>query len=284
MDLSQNIGNVIELVRKFTVLVGSGRESAGSGVIVDADGSIVTNAHVARSLHLTVEVWDGCTFPAALKAKDQNQDLALLSIPASGLPHATLGNSQDLRVGELVVAVGNPFGFLGAASIGVIHSIGRIPWMGTSEWIRSDLKLAPGNSGGPLANAEGHVIGLNTMIVDRLGVAIPSNIVKRFIEPAKSNEKLGVAVRAVNLNIDGERCVGFLILEIVAGSPAETASLLPGDILIGDDHGAFHSSEDLYEAISGEGERVVRLRFMRGNSTQGRITTALLGSLRNKAA
>ncbi len=284
MDLSQNIGNVIESVRRFTVLVGSGGGSAGSGVIVGADGSIVTNAHVARSSRLTVETWDGRRFQAMLKARDQNQDLALLSAPISGLTQAILSNSRNLRAGDLVIAVGNPFGFLGAASVGAVHSVGPIPWLGASEWIRTNVKLAPGNSGGPLADAQGQVVGLNTMIIDHLGVAIPSNTVKRFIRPAGSNDMLGIAVRTVNVKIDGESSIGFLILEIIDGSAAEYASLLPGDVLFGTEEKVFRASDDLYEAISGEGERTVRLRFIRGNTRHSRLATVLLGSYRNKAA
>jgi len=281
---TQNVGEVVEQLRRSTVLIGTGRGSSGSGVIVNANGTIVTNAHVVRGAHLMVQTWDGRTFQAAFKSSDRSLDLATISISASGLQSAELGNSRRLQVGELVVAVGNPFGFLGAATMGVIHAIGPVRGMGVSEWVQSDLRLAPGNSGGPLANAAGEVVGLNTLIVDLLGVAIPSNIVRRFLKPPESREKLGVAVRSVNLSISGESCFGFLILEIAGGSPAEIASLLPGDILIGTEHGAFHSTEDLYEAIDGEGERTVRLRFLRGNSKQTRLTTALLGVFRNKAA
>ncbi len=284
MEESGNIGSVIESVRRFTVLVRSGRSGTGSGVVVGTDGAIVTNAHVIHGSRLTVELWDGKSVPASVQRIDRNRDLALLSARASGLSAAIIGNSGNLKVGDLVIAVGNPFGFLGAASVGIVHSRGPISRMGAGEWIRSDVRLAPGNSGGPLSDARGEVVGLNTMIVDRLGVAIPSNAVRRFIGSAKSDEMLGVAVRPLNLKVQENECIGFLILEISEGSPAERASLLPGDLLIGTDRRLFGSADDLYEALSGEGERSVRLRFIRGDDRRERLATALLGSNKHKAA
>jgi len=284
MNMPAGIGETVERLRRTTVLIGDGRGSSGSGVIVNANGEIATNAHVVRTSRTMVQTWDGKSYDARLKSIDRAQDLALLSVSASGLASAVLGDSHHLQAGELVVAIGNPFGFIGAATMGVVHSIGPIHGLGSSEWIQSDLKLAPGNSGGPLANAAGEVVGLNSMIIRGLGVAIPSNSVRRFMEPTMSQDRLGIAVRSINMNLRGERCLGLLILEIETGSPAEIASLLPGDVLIGTDHGLFRTTEDLYSAIEGYGERIVRLHFLRGNNAHPRIATALLGTIRNKAA
>src|SRR5581483_6524418 len=112
---------------------------------------------------------------------DRRRDLALLRIPASGLPEAALGDSTRLRPGELVIAIGNPLGFIGALTAGVVHAVGPLPGLGPRKWIQAGVRLAPGNSGGPLADASGTVVGVNTMVAGRLGLAVPSNEVTRLL-------------------------------------------------------------------------------------------------------
>ncbi len=152
-------GDVVEKLRRSTVQVGGG----GSGVIWSPDGNIITNAHVVegapdRSGAVEVQLWDGRRLSGSVVKKDRRRDLALLQVQASGLPAALPGDSNALRVGELVIAVGNPLGFIGAASTGVVHKVDN------RSWVVSQLRLAPGNSGGPLANARGELVGINTMI------------------------------------------------------------------------------------------------------------------------
>src|ERR1700738_2243786 len=117
-------GEIGESLRRSTVQVRDGRRSGGSGVIWNSDGMVVTNAHVARSPRMTVELWDGRTYPAELRSRDARRDLASLKLAARQLPAATGGDSGRLRAGELVIAVGNPLGFTGALSTGVVHEIG----------------------------------------------------------------------------------------------------------------------------------------------------------------
>ena len=178
----QGFGEIAEQLRRSTVQVASGRRGQGSGFIVKSDGVIVTNAHVAGDANeLTVELWDGSSFPARLEQTGHSARPCAAAYWCSQPPGRSLGNSDALRVGELVVAVGNPLGFMGAVTTGVVHAIGRRAGLGPTKWIHADVQLAPGNSGGPLADARGNVIGVNTMVAGGLGLAVPSNTVSRMI-------------------------------------------------------------------------------------------------------
>lgn len=174
---------VAERLRRATVQVFSeGHRGGGSGVLWGAGGLVVTNAHVARSREALVELWDGSQCRAPVVARDPKRDLAALRIVgAPAVEVAAVGDSAALRPGELVIAIGSPMGFAGALAVGVVHSIGPVGGMGRQTWIRAALQLAPGNSGGPLANANGEVVGINTAIVNGLGLAVPSNAVRRFL-------------------------------------------------------------------------------------------------------
>ena len=169
-------------LRASTVEVRQG----GSGVIWSVDGAIVTNAHVLRSREPVVVLRDGREFPAAVVHYDRRRDLALLRIAATDLPAVTIGDSGHLRAGQVVTAVGNPFGIPGAVTSGVIHSAG-------GRWIETSVRLAPGNSGGLLADAEGCVIGINTMIQAGLAFAIPSNAIVAFVRAARARAETKAA-------------------------------------------------------------------------------------------
>jgi serine protease Do len=159
-------------LRRVTVRIASGRGGEGAGVVWREDGLIVTNAHVARE-RARVAVGEA-RFDAPVVAWDERLDLAALVVPARGLPVADRRASGTVRVGELVLGVGHPLGVAGALSVGIVHSTSR-------EAIRSDLRLAPGNSGGPLADAAGRVIGVNAMIADGLGLAVASDAIEAFV-------------------------------------------------------------------------------------------------------
>jgi serine protease Do len=213
---------------------------------------------VARAAQAEVELWDGRHLQARVVSRDPRRDLATLRIAAAGLDAAGLtaitpGDSDSLRPGELVIAIGNPLGFAGALSTGVIHSIGKLPGMGSQNWIRAAVQLAPGNSGGPLADAQGRVVGINTAIVNGLGVAVPGNAALDFLRRG-ARPSLGVSLRPVSH--------GLLILEVDPDGAAAAASLRPGDVLLG-------SFDALNEALD-SGSEVLRLQFFRGDRVKVR--------------
>src|SRR5258708_8259779 len=174
-------GEIAEHLRRSTVLIHAGSRGNGSGVIWTSDGIIVTNAHVARNSALRVQLWDGRDLRAEMMSRDPRRDLALLHINGEDLPAARPGDSSQVRPGELAIAIGNPMGFVGALTTGVIHAVGSLRGLGSQTWVQASVRLAPGNSGGPLADAGGRVIGVNTLVAGRLALAIPSNAVRDFL-------------------------------------------------------------------------------------------------------
>jgi serine protease Do len=273
--LGDAFGEVTERLRRITVQVLAGGTSRGSGVIWREDGQVVTNAHVLNGNRVEVELWNGRRFRADIRNTDRRRDLASLQVDTSDLMSAVPGDSEVLRPGELVIAVGSPYGFIGAVSTGVIHSVGAVSGFHVRPWVVSDVRLAPGNSGGPLANARGHVVGLNTMIAGGLALAIPSRSVGRFLAGAASGRRayLGVTARPVEAAAGN---VGFLVLEIASRSPAEQASLLPGDLLLGAGGRPFRSLEDLEDAIHSSRDGQLEIEFRRGAGRELRKVVAQL--------
>src|SRR6202158_5032948 len=179
-------GEIAEKLRRSTVLVHAGSRGSGSGVIWSSDGVIITNAHVARGMQISLQLWDGREFDATVASRDPHRDLAPLRLGAPNLPSVSVADSSLVRPGELAIAIGNPMGFVGALTTGVIHAVGPLPGIGSQSWVQADVRLAPGNSGGPLADARGRVIGINTMVAGSLALAIPSNIVLDFLSAGQS--------------------------------------------------------------------------------------------------
>jgi serine protease Do len=177
--LESDLKSIAERLRRITVQVRTPGLGEGSGIIWSQDGLVVSNAHVARSRSVAIELWNGQVFDGRLHWRDPRRDLALLTIPATGLPEAVPGNVAALRPGELVLALGHPFGVTNALSLGVVHQSADGP--ARSRWICADVRLAPGNSGGPLANSAGEVIGLNTLVIGGLAHAIPVTAVQRVL-------------------------------------------------------------------------------------------------------
>jgi len=292
-------GELAEQLRRSTVMIYGRGRGGGSGVIWSRDGSIVTNAHVVRGAHAEVELWDGRNLRAAVTVRDAVRDLALLR-PINGLvagadlnlPSASIADSSLVRAGELAIAIGNPLGFVGALSTGVIHALGPVRGLGQRTWLQADVRLAPGNSGGPLADARGRIIGINTMVAGRLALAIPSNTVQEsltqdFSADSRVDAWLGATLRLVQLPrssaaANSLSASGLLLLEIEPESPASAASLLPGDILLGTQEGAFHSPMDLLRALQGTGPRLLRLEFLRGDYSHIRRVTVQLGTRRER--
>jgi serine protease Do len=191
--IAESLAAVFQRSRQSLVVVHNGRFGAGAGVVWRAGGMIVTNYHVIhRGRPRLTLLEDGRReFPARVIAEAPEIDLALLQAEhtaddALDFPPAPVADSRGLRVGQIALAIGHPWGQHGAVSVGVISGLGSAPVRGprgSVDVIRSDVRLAPGNSGGPLMNASGSVIGINTLIVGGdLGIAIPSHVVERFVE------------------------------------------------------------------------------------------------------
>jgi serine protease Do len=177
-----DLAGLAERLRRVTVEVRDAGGSLGSGVLWPR-GFVVTNAHVARQSRVAVRLVDGHCLEGRLVARDADADLALVRVPGTGIPPATVIEADAPRVGSLVVAFGHPLGVRGALTAGIIHAMGPII-PGGHPWIQADVRLAPGNSGGPLANASGHVVGLNAMVVGALALAIPISRVTQFTRAA----------------------------------------------------------------------------------------------------
>jgi serine protease Do len=220
-----------------------------SGVIVDAEGYIVTNYHVIASAdEIQVKLADGRTFVAEVVGDDARNDLAVLKISADKLIPAPWGDSDQLQVGEMVWALGNPFGLDNSLTFGIVSAKARrvpIARDRYSEYLQTDAAVNPGNSGGPLVNMKGEVVGINTAIVgptfQGISFAIPSNRVRSVYEKIKetgsiANGFLGVDLMNLNpllaqrLGID--QFEGALVRGVVIGSPAEKAGVEPGDFIV----------------------------------------------------
>jgi serine protease Do len=212
-------------LRTTTVAVRLGRAGAGSGVIWASDGAIVTNAHVASRPRAEVVLSDGRTFDARVERRDERRDLALLRIDAQGLPAARVRDPGELRVGEVVVAVGHPLGIPNALTMGIVHAaVGD----GARRFVQADLRLAPGNSGGPLADAQGRVVGINSMVVGALALAVPSDDVARFAGTQAAPSRLGVRLAPAWL---GAGRAVLAIVEVEPGGRGDRAGLRVGDLL-----------------------------------------------------
>lgn len=196
-QFSDDLAAVGESVLRSLVQVRNGRRGAGAGTIWQADGLIVTNAHVVDGIRegrtgarepLSVLLPDGRELPARVLARDPAHDLAALRVEAQGLPTIALGDSQQLHPGQLVLCLGFPWGVTGGATSGVVIGVGaslpevREP---TQEWIAASLHLRPGHSGGPMVDAQGRLVGINTMMNGPdVGVAVPVHVAKAFVQQA----------------------------------------------------------------------------------------------------
>jgi serine protease Do len=281
------LGEIADRLRRSTVLVRPGASKGnGSGVLWSSDGLIVTNAHVAQGSRAEISLWDGREFRAEVTSRDARRDLAALRISAGELFAAEAGDSSRVRPGEIAIAVGNPLGFVGALTTGVVHAVGSLRGLGSQSWVQSDVRLAPGNSGGPLADAGGRVIGINAMVAGRLALAIASNEVARFLrgESAADSLRLGVSVVPVRMPrpIAGRR-FGLVLAAVEPGTPAASASLLPGDILLGTEQRRFTSVSNLAEALQGDAAAVLRLEFLRGDYERVRRVSVQLAARGQKA-
>jgi serine protease Do len=202
---------------------------------------VITNAHVARQATAVVELHDGRNFRAELVRRDARRDLAAMRIGGRGLEAAQVRDPRTLRAGEVVIAVGNPMGITGAVSTGIAHGAGG------RNFLLADIQLAPGNSGGPLADCDGRVLGVNSMVANGMGVAIPANSVERFLNAGRG-PRLGITVEAVPVRVREGIVAGLLVSEIERGA-AYAAGVRAGDIIIGAAGERFAAPDDLAETL-----------------------------------
>ncbi len=278
---SDELAHIVDKVSRSTVRVGNGDRSAGTGIVWSADGVILTANHVverAPSLHVRTadKVYD-----AELVGKDAGTDLALVKIPATGLTPAEFGDSKSLQVGHIVFALGHPWGDRLTVTSGIVSAIGKLPMGRTNEQfaeglIQTDSRLYPGFSGGPLADASGRVVGLNSSVVGGdLGVAIPSETIQRvaaqLIQSGRAKQGyLGVAVQKVPLHSAWNRLglkqeTGLLVMMVENASPADRAGLLPGDIIVGTNGTPLGRLRDLHHWLGTPlADQSVPLKVIRG--------------------
>lgn len=265
--LADELAAVVESVCRSTVHVRGHRMGSGSGVIWRPDGLIITNAHVVHGPTAAVELTDGRVLEAEVTARDAERDLAALQVDVTGLPAASIGDSDALRVGQLVVAVGNPLGLSGALTTGIIHAITPNQGPGPRTWVRADVRLAPGNSGGPLADVQGHVIGINSMVAGGLGLAVPSNAVTWFLRDQGRRPRIGVTLQPVLVPFQHGPVPGLMLIDVADGSPAERTGLILGDVIIGVAGRPIEGSPELGDILQRltPGERL-RLDLVRGGT------------------
>jgi serine protease Do len=266
------IGEVAERLRQSTVQIRRERgrhAGAGSGFVWRSDGMILTNAHVVESdAPVSVELWDGRVISAEVRSRDHGQDLACVKIAAVNLP-ALEFRASPANVGEQAIAIGNPLGFIGAMTKGVVRGTGPVPRLGRRQWVQAAIQLAPGNSGGPLADSAGRVIGINTMVMSGgVALAIPAGVAQRFAVNGPG-PRLGITAREVVLGREGR---GLLILEIELNSPAENGSLLIGDVVTHLNGSKVTNHRDFMDGLAESGG-VIKLHFLRGDRSRVREVT-----------
>lgn len=260
------------------------RTSLGSGFVIDADGHVVTNAHVVEGAdEVRIRLGDDRNFTAKVKGRDSKLDVAVLEIQgAKDLPFVTLGSSEQLRVGESVVAIGNPFGLGDTVTSGIVSAKSRTIGAGPyDDFIQTDASINPGNSGGPLFNVRGQVIGINTAINPNgqgIGFAIPIDDVKQAIPQLLTTGKvargrLGVVIQPVDaamakaIGLDRPR--GAMIAQVEGSGPGDRAGLRAGDVILAVDNTGIASSAELPRVVaSHQPGSSVSLRVWRDKSEE----------------
>jgi serine protease Do len=268
------------------------RRSTGSGFVIDPNGLIVTNAHVVESAgSIQVRLADGRRFPATVVGRDNRVDLALLKIEGAGrLTVLSLGDSNRLRVGELVLALGNPFGLEQSVSFGIVSRKGAPLTVAAPgfDFIQTDAAINPGNSGGPLVNMSGEVVGVNSMVArtGSIGFAIPSNLVKMLLPQLASKGRvdwgwLGVAIAEVTEDDIGRLKLrepkGVLVRSVMPGEPADQGGVRADDVILGIDGTRLESPRDLQRVVSSTpvGKRVRVILLREGQETELEVTIGL---------
>jgi serine protease Do len=308
-DMSQQFGGMdpFEFFRRFG---GGGGQHVvprqmpvhglGSGFIIDPNGIIMTNAHVVKDAsEVTVKLTDRREFRAKVLGADPKTDIAVIKIDAHNLPAVTLGDSKQLKVGEWVLAIGSPFGFDNSVTAGVVSATGRsLPTDAAVPFIQTDVAVNPGNSGGPLFNTKGEVVGINSQIYSQSGgyqgvsfsipIDLAAKVKDQIVAHGKvEHAKLGVSVQEVNQQLADsfglDRPAGALVASVEKGSAADKAGLESGDVIRSIDGQQVISSGDLSAAVSADqpGHKATMQVWRKGKPM---TITAALGNATDKVA
>ncbi len=259
--------------------------SLGSGVIVGPEGYILTNHHVVEAAdEIELALADGRKAPAKVVGTDPETDLAVLKVELSGLPAMTFGNPEKLAVGDIVLAIGNPFGVGQTVTMGIVSALGR-SHLGIStfeNFIQTDAAINPGNSGGALVDASGNLVGINSAIYSRsggslgIGFAIPANLARQVMEQivrtgAVTRGWIGVEVQDLSAELAESfklpNAHGTLIAGVLRGGPADKAGIKPGDILVAVESGAVLDSTSMLNLVAAlEPGKQATLKILRNRS------------------
>jgi serine protease Do len=260
------------------------RRGSGSGFVIERDGLILTNEHVIDGAErISVKFADGRSLPAKVVGADAGVDIALLKVDGPGsFPVAPLGDSGALRVGEWVCAIGNPLAYEHTVTVGVVSFLGRKLFdTSLDNYIQTDAAISLGNSGGPLINAEGQVVGVNSAISSRassIGFAVPINQAKAILPQLKAHGYvlrgyIGVALTDVDPDLQASlhlsRASGALVQDVTEGSPGQRGGLRPYDLIVGIEGRAVSSDDELIREVSSRSPgTIVRLEIVRENQTR----------------
>lgn len=275
---------------------GPGRGS-GSGIIISDDGYIITNNHVVKNASengIKVTLTDKREFTAKLIGVDPNTDVAVIKIEASNLPVATIGNSDDVQVGQWVVAIGNPLGLNSTVTAGIVSALGRNIQLGSDSYainnfIQTDAAINPGNSGGALVDINGTLVGINTAIkttngyYQGYGFAIPINLAKNVASELMKNGKvsrgyIGVSIKDVDTKeakgFGLDKAKGVLVQDVIAGGAGDEAGLKPGDIIFSVDGKDVNAANELQTIIGSHhpGDQVSLKVYRDGNTFDKSVT------------
>jgi S1-C subfamily serine protease len=296
VSISARMDNpALDRIRQLRQLLGIGdpgepKPELGSGAIISSDGHILTNFHViSGASRVDVQLSDGRTLPAKFLGADQQADIAVLKIDASGLPPLPFADSNAARVGQLVFAIGNPLGLQETVTQGIISGKGRRAVAGlATDFIQTDAAINPGNSGGPLVNARGEIVGINNSIVfdsksnnyaQGISFAIPSNVAQRVYDDVVKRGRIsrpwfGANTWPLTPQIATElklgTSTGNLVLSVVGNSPASRAGIVAGDVLQEFDGSPVRDSVDIINRLSElkEGDRVNVTVWRKGQRIQ----------------
>ena len=245
-DLDRDTGALARAARDVTVRVIDGARGMGAGVVWSANGEIVTNAHVVRGGSARVEWHDGRDARARVVRRDDAADLALLRLDAvdcAGRAVARVRRDDPIRPGDIAVAVGHPRGLAWSFAAGLVRGC-------NARWVMTSVRLEPGNSGGPLLDGAGRVIGINSMVAGDLGLAIPGDVAAAFVVGARA-PRLGIGIARAVATVDGRRIPALVVTAVEPDGTAARSGIALGDAIVAVEAAALGDLADVFAALAG---------------------------------